>query len=229
MKKIKYLIFILPLLFITNVNAEECHNYFNLLSDDFIMYNNGEYASSSKYNINSSNSITLIPQDNTQMSTSNFIHLPYGNYIFSWVLETNMDLNPAYFNFDLYCSSSSSNPCSTSWIIPSSKSAIQRTDRIFKKSLSVTSNNYSLSHINFSVNDNQNYNYTLKDIYLFEESEYDTCIDRINNPPQEDPETPQETSEIDFSGLIPYLLLIASLAMLFIEINFIKSLLKSRR
>lgn len=54
-------------------------------------------------------------------------------------------------------------------------------------------------------------------------------FEEIQVEPTTDPETPSETSKIDISDLIPYLLLIASLLMLIILKDFIKSLFKSRR
>ena len=294
MKKIKYLIFLLPLLFITNVNAT-CTNYADLdnstklrsitklSSTSFEIYNwpnSGTYGELTYPNLKVGTSY-ILSFDITSIDTSHWDPswtTTYGDNFLTIISNS-------YINFE------------------SLNGTINSSTRNFKVRFTFTQSNFGLT-IRFkarNIPSDSNLGLAIDNFYLYEESEYDSCINVGSTPtpttytytfkvdnevystgtveegtnitlpetnptkegytftgwtlngesytggeihsnieiianftenqvePSPEPETPQETSEIDVSGLIPYLLLIASLVMLFIEINFIKSLLKSRR
>ena len=292
MKKIKYLIFILPLLFITNVNAE-CVNLINFNN----ISNSNTNISNATYSVNSLDSITFNFVESISYGQYKiYLNIPVvadSQYIYSYdysvVSNNNVDLT--YYS-DFISPRSSLSTLENNFTYPNGF-------RKYQTSFS-SSNISSGLFIYFDFPRNIN-SITFTNFKMYLESQYDSCINGGSTPtpitytytfkvdnevystgtveegtnitlpetnptkegytftgwtlngesytggeihsnieiianftenqvePSPEPETPQETSEIDVSGLIPYLLLIASLVMLFIEINFIKSLLKSRR
>ena len=288
MKKIKYLILILPLLLISNVKAE-CTNYVDLNTIKSNGQKNYNVLSStsfesprSAYNRNGTtitfpslelNKTYILSFDITQIDTSiwdtgysDFLKLVHNDFLSYESL--NGEINSSTRNFKI------------KFTTPN------RSDTQFQIQLKPYTSSTEPTNI------------IIENFYLYEESIYDSCINPISQPttytytfkvdneiystgtvnegtvvslpenptkegytftgwtlngesytggeihsnieiianfeeiqvePTPEPETPSESTQIDISGLVPYLLLISALLMLIILRDFIKNLFKSRR
>lgn len=281
MKKIKYLLLIFPLLFLTNVKAEECTNLIDFNDTNMVIWVNP--GSSDSYEVLSSTSFRFISPDTrgSGLQIRN-ISLPVSNinYILSFDVESS-SFEPT-IQFRKFSGSDSSVSFTNLFITEDSNF------KSYKYKISITSGSpATLFWLTFSGKV-YNKDWTFKNFKLYLENEYESCVNpkitytyrflvdnevystgtvdentviELPESPTKDGYTfsgwtlngeeytggaitsdidiianftenqitPTPSTNVDLSVIIPYLILISALIMLFIEINFVRNLFKSRR
>ena len=275
MKKIKYLILLIPFIFIINVNAEECTNLIDFTNS--ILYDTG-FGERTGLTVNSSNSVTISPsRTDGVMSIRNFSIslLPNTSYVLSIDFNSSNSL-PSDLNFYLL-----DNLVTNSGVLSFSNSTYKYT---FSTPSSISSTDKLI------IRPNSIFPVSLENVYLFKESEYDVCMAALNTPTytyrflfdnevyesdtveentvitlpesptkegytftgwtlnseeytggaitsdidiianfEEIVVTPGTSVNVDLTNIYILLVLIAAAIILLIEINFVKSIFKSRR
>lgn len=208
MKKIKFLLLILPFLFITNVNAEQCDSIIDLQNA------RQKYPSNTSVLSYTADSITFNATSNYYFYFRYFKFNPNQLYIITFDVgehSSQWDINKNDF---LYIESQGSAP---QW---SRLSFFNDTSLVYQFLITDTSNSSS-SNIQFTFNSNNNgsaSNIKITNFKVLTYENYIACNSSSSGGGEE--------VNLDLSGIIPYLLLISTLLMIIILRDFIKSLFK---